>query len=474
MRIPSVKLLKFFQTLLRDDINLDGNNKDVKKIRELYKDNPGSRNVKNLIVVSITGIFIAGFLSYQEIFIMKMPVAVLYWRFQYIIIAALTLALVISPFKQKKNLIKLLYIINLMSLVVLMCGITSIIIKLNEPAVFNGYLNGFLLIIFIIYILAPGGITIIFPIYSIVILYIIFYLYLIQDFPLNIIIPEFSNILIAIVVFSIMGEITERLRFREFYSRIILEKKNKYIEDKNKKIHEELEFARIIQLNMIPKKMPVPAGAAISAFYKPMSEIGGDFYDFINFKETNLQGIFISDVSGHGVPAALITGMLKSIIETADSIKNSPADFIRYINDKIVGMTSGNFITALYAVYDDRSQTLTFSRAGHCYPLLVRDGICTELISRGKFMGIIKNIQFEEKVIKLKSGDRLLLYTDGLSEARSINGEEFGKNELIKKLSGFKTEEDADLAALIYKELVSFCSHDNFDDDICIITLEIN
>lgn len=251
-----------------------------------------------------------------------------------------------------------------------------------------------------------------------------------------------------------------------------LEEKNKIIQAKNYQLKEELKLAQQIQQKLIPLTAPQISGIRVASLYKPMENVGGDFYDFIQIKDPQMLGVFISDVSGHGVPAALITSMVKTLIETAGKNRNSPKSLLGYINEKIIGQTSGNFLTAFYGLLDVKSKTFKYARASHHYPYLIRDGIVSELASRGKMLGINRGVYFEEKEIQLQSGDKVLFYTDGLTEAVNHENIEFeDKLSEIMTLNFKKPVED--FIQSIYLELIKHREEYNFDDDVCMIGLEV-
>lgn len=155
------------------------------------------------------------------------------------------------------------------------------------------------------------------------------------------------------------------------------------IEGQHDTMKHDLQLARSIQNSIIPLPPAGIRGIDISAMYYPMHEVGGDFYDFIYFKESGKIGIFISDVSGHGVSAALITSMLKALINTAGKERTSTDGLLAYLNFSLYDQTNSNFITAIYAIYDNSRRTLTFSRAGHPPLILLRDGNINFFSGRG-------------------------------------------------------------------------------------------
>ena len=235
----------------------------------------------------------------------------------------------------------------------------------------------------------------------------------------------------------------------------------------------ELKLARNIQQKLIPLKPPQIPGLSLASLYKPMEAIGGDFYDFLKVREPNFLGIFISDVSGHGVPAALITSMVKTLLETAGPKRLFPNRLLSYINEKLMGQTGDNFLTAFYGIYDMKKRLFKYARAAHNYPVLLRQGKMIELESHGKMLGVMHDIHFEEKEIELLPGDKILFYTDGLTEATNAQGEEFG-DYLPDILSRFCHLPIEEFIHSIYHELLSFREEYQFDDDVCIVGMAVD
>jgi hypothetical protein len=278
-----------------------------------------------------------------------------------------------------------------------------------------------------------------------------------------------ANIIGAIAAYSIEKHIRN-----DFLQRQTIQSKQKSLEGLMVKIKRQLDLAQTIQANLLPRHFPEIPGIHCAVIYRPMEELGGDFYDFISFPEPHLVGIFISDVSGHGVPAALITGMIKALTDTAGNAKYSPAGFMRYVNARITGQIGCNFITALYAVYNSDSMSLTFSRAGHTSPVLVRDGKAVNLESGGKLLGFIKEMEYEDNTIDLRHGDKVLFYTDGLVEAKCPEGDDFEEalfSSVLPALSGKPVREFIDA---IFASVVIHRESDKFTDDVCIIGIEIS
>ena len=147
-----------------------------------------------------------------------------------------------------------------------------------------------------------------------------------------------------------------------------LERERNNLKEKNESMERDLQMAKLIHGQLMPSKTP---GDFIHSFYKPMDMVGGDFYDFIHFRDPDKLGIFISDVSGHGLAAAFITSMVKTIILQSGEKKLNPADLLSFINEILYNQVGGNFVTAFYGIYDKKTRMLTFANAGHNPPYVI-------------------------------------------------------------------------------------------------------
>ena len=235
----------------------------------------------------------------------------------------------------------------------------------------------------------------------------------------------------------------------------------------------ELGLAKHIQSNLLPAECPYLKNIKIYSIYKPMEDLGGDFYDFIRFVEHNLLGIFVSDVSGHGIPAALITSMMKTLNITAGHCRFSTSEFLQYINFHLTGQIGDNFLTSVYMVYDSETRIMKYSRAGHPFPLLIRDGEITLLKSKGGIIGIKHEISFEELSIELVPGDRILIYTDGLTEEINIQKTPFESIFFEEVLPSVINKSIEEISTYIYQRLIDFKGDEKLSDDVCIVGIEI-
>jgi len=200
-------------------------------------------------------------------------------------------------------------------------------------------------------------------------------------------------------------------------------------------IQQELELARRIQLSILPASFPESQSFRVAAKYVPMTSVAGDLYDFL-VADDRQAGLLIADVSGHGVPAALIASMVKMAATAQREHAAHPAALLEGMNAALCGNTRGQYVTAAYVYLDAQSNALHYSAAGHPAMLLLRDGSVTEITENGMLLAAVNGASYETRSLPLNPGDRLLLYTDGLVEARNADGRLFGEQSLSAE---FKT-----------------------------------
>jgi len=260
-----------------------------------------------------------------------------------------------------------------------------------------------------------------------------------------------------------------------------LKERNQIIEAQLHIMQTELVMANQLQQQFIPQKSP---SDKIYAFYKPMDMVGGDFYDFIGFDDPDKIGIFVSDVSGHGVPAAFITSMIKSFILRGGKHLENPAGFLTYLNESLYRRTNENFITAFYCIIDFKTGIIRYANAGHNYPYIIVDNKITQLSLKQHSppLAIVSNNYLENKKRMfvngkktLKPNSRLILYTDGLTEAVNINEQKIDfetalLNEIFLDAKGLPSNDFVDM---VFSRLVDFRGSEKFDDDVCIICIDI-
>jgi len=207
-----------------------------------------------------------------------------------------------------------------------------------------------------------------------------------------------------------------------------IEKSKLYEQELEKeRITKELELASEIQLNLLPDKAPLIEGLEIIGFMQPAKEIGGDYYDYIFSPDKNKLYIAIGDVSGKGIPAGLITTMVKPTLQLLINSHISTCDILKQVNNIIYQNTdSTKFMTFLLLCWDIKQQKLYYTGAGHEHLIIYHNSKNLEIIKTGGIaLGIVENVgdMLQEKELKLDVDNTLILYTDGVTEARNANTE---------------------------------------------------
>ena len=194
-------------------------------------------------------------------------------------------------------------------------------------------------------------------------------------------------------------------------------------------VDSELATARTIQLAALPRTNPDLAGLEVSTVYMPASEVAGDFYDFVELENGTL-GVFIADVSGHGVPAALVASMLKIALATQIENASSPARILAALNTLFCGRLERQFITAAYVHIDPAAGTIVVASAGHPPPILRHGDTSAEIVAPGVVLGRFRDARYEELTRPFAPGNTLVLYTDGVTETANRDAEIWGDERL--------------------------------------------
>jgi sigma-B regulation protein RsbU (phosphoserine phosphatase) len=240
-------------------------------------------------------------------------------------------------------------------------------------------------------------------------------------------------------------------------------------------IQKELETARQIQLSILPSEIPKIEGLDIAARYIPMTSVAGDFYDFIVVDEKHI-GVLVADVSGHGMPAALIASMLKIALSAQAAHAAEPAQVLLGLNQALCGKFQHHFVTAAYLYFDMQKRTLTYAGAGHP-PLLLSGGPegVRSIEENGLFLGKFSFATYTSVVVPLKAGDRVLLYTDGIPETTNPAGIEFGADCFKQFLETEQSASADQFADRLLAELSRWSARgsEDQDDDITIVAIHI-
>jgi phosphoserine phosphatase RsbU/P len=242
-------------------------------------------------------------------------------------------------------------------------------------------------------------------------------------------------------------------------------------------IQKELETAREIQLSILPEGIPKIEGLEIAARYIPMTSVAGDFYDFIVVDEKHV-GILVADVSGHGMPAALIASMLKIALAAQEPHAADPAQVLLGLNQALCGKFQRHYVTAAYLFVDMLKGTLRYAGAGHP-PLLLwsqSEGV-RAVEENGLFLGKFPQATYSFVELPLKAGDWALLYTDGIPETTNPSQIEFGTDRFRQFLETDQSTLPDHLADRLLKELVQWSardSGDDSDDDVTLVAIHVN
>lgn len=236
-------------------------------------------------------------------------------------------------------------------------------------------------------------------------------------------------------------------------------------------IQTELEVARHIQASILPTEVPALRDLRIAASYQPMTSVAGDFYEFVPV-DAEHSGVFVADVCGHGVPAALIASMLKIAVQTVAPFAADPGQFLGALNRVLADPLHGQLMSASYLWVDMRARQALYSAAGHP-PLLRYNSTLERIESNGLLFGMSPNVEYPVRQLSLCSGDRLLLYTDGVTEPENVAGEPFGDTQLRRVLADYRASAPADLARQIMTEIQAWQRSMEPQDDITLVVIDV-
>ncbi|MCI0455567.1 MAG: SpoIIE family protein phosphatase [Gemmataceae bacterium] len=238
---------------------------------------------------------------------------------------------------------------------------------------------------------------------------------------------------------------------------------------------EELEFraAREIQQGLLPKTLPRLPGVELAAAWEPVHGLGGDYFDLFEFPGNRL-GLCIADVIGKGLPAALLMSNLQAAVKAFTADPLPPAELCGKLNRIICeNVSEGRFISFFYGVLDPARREFHYSNAGHCPPLLIRaDGQTEELNHSCPVLGEFPDCRYNQCSVGLQSGDRLVLFTDGLTEARDPQGREFGIGRLARVAAEQRRLGAKDLQTALMQAVFSH-SNGRLEDDATLLVVAV-
>jgi len=272
----------------------------------------------------------------------------------------------------------------------------------------------------------------------------------------------------------LMKPLNEEELIARVFSLLRLKKANSELYQKNELIKRELEAAKKIQQFIIPQNFDFISYPKISGMYLPIEDIGGDFFDCYKLDDDR-SAFVIADVTGHGIPAALTMTMSKMLFSIYADKFTSSSKLLKEINKQLRGtLLDMQYITAFYLIYNKSSGTLSYSNAGHTRPLYYKSAKnqVVALDSFGWFIGISDDIDYEEKMLNVNKGDRLILYTDGITEAKNINNEDFGEIRLARFIKENQNLHGKEFCSNLLDTVKKYNDGTEINDDIAFLNIE--
>lgn len=245
------------------------------------------------------------------------------------------------------------------------------------------------------------------------------------------------------------------------------------LEEKNKILEKEISMAGKLQISLMPGKDKEFKNLSYSYLYKPMMSVGGDFIDIREGKKNTHIGVFICDISGHGIVASLIASMVKISLQNWANHLHKPSMIPDLVLENLMGKLDKNFLTAIVGFINTRTGEFKYSNAGHP-PLayLPKNGKSIYLNTKGKMIVEIMKPNCEEKSLLLNDGDKIVLFTDGITEARNINGEMFTEEKFLDYLETIKNLSPSEIVETISSFLDNYTGSSRYEDDCALLVFE--
>jgi sigma-B regulation protein RsbU (phosphoserine phosphatase) len=236
-------------------------------------------------------------------------------------------------------------------------------------------------------------------------------------------------------------------------------------------LQRELIEARELQENLLTSSQSDIAGLQVAINWQPATTIGGDYIAAFNIDNEHA-ALCVADVVGKSLPAALLMANFQASLKSLAAQHLSPEEVSTRLNDELyANIPLHKFVTAFYGVVNIAARTLTFTNAGHNPPLLVHsNGECVRLEAGGSVLGAFPDMRFTQDLLDLQRDDRLVLFTDGLTEAVDASGEQFGEERLIRLLREHRHESAEDLKEILFNAVGEFCD-DTFHDDAALMVV---
>lgn len=247
----------------------------------------------------------------------------------------------------------------------------------------------------------------------------------------------------------------------------------KQLEDVNRRFTRELEMASLLQQSLVPKSVEPNRYLRTAFYFRPMELVGGDYYDVVDLGGRRM-GVFIADVSGHGITSAFIAAMLKISFHNCAQRHLSPSQVLDELNREYCRVIqTGDYLTAFYAVFDPEGGTLTYCGAGHPDALLLkRDGRVVALGSEGFFIGMFEEAEYQDASAPFEEGDLCLVFTDGIVEAYSDREEaQYGTDRLRAVMARNKGRDVEGMIDAVIGDLGDFMGESTYYDDLAMVAV---
>jgi len=249
------------------------------------------------------------------------------------------------------------------------------------------------------------------------------------------------------------------------------------------RMRRELALAAEVQQRLLPSRAPECASIEIAGFCEPARGVGGDYYDFINCDNSHL-GLAIADVAGKGMPAALLMSTVQATLRSLTARNGSSApvnhdlsSIVSKLNRLLFNSTNGeHYVTFFYATFDRATQRLTYVNAGHNPPLYLQadaDFEVRQLTSGGLVAGAFEHAAYDQETVQMKPNDLLFLYTDGLSEAMNVEGEEFGAGRIMDTLKSIASLSADQIRDVVVRSVREWCAGMALYDDLTFVVMKV-